>query len=92
LASSIVVVSPIRGRKTKNDGAHEVEVSVGLFKFVGPVTRQVVARERIQLGQALVAETGDPGQKLDIGAVFGVITAELGDDDVVQLDENGVMA
>ena len=84
--SSIVVVSPILGWKTENDGAHEIEVPVGLFKFVGPVGLHLVARERVQLGQALVAEPGNPGQKLDIGAVLGVITAELGDDDVVQLD------
>jgi hypothetical protein len=65
---------------------HEIEVPVGPSKFVGPVSLQIVARERIQLGQAFGAETGDPGQKLDIGAVLGVIAAELGDDDVVQLD------
>ena len=76
-----MVVSAVLGRKAKNRSAHEIEVPVDLFEFVGPVGLQIVARERIQFGQALVVETGDPCQELDIGPVLGVITAELGDDD-----------
>jgi hypothetical protein len=90
LAPSIVVLSPVLGRKAKDRGAHEIEVSVGLFKFVGPVSLQIVAHDLEEIPLALgdrsvlsgphlqfvedLVALGDEG--IDVFSAFGAAVCE----------------
>jgi hypothetical protein len=82
----IDIVAPVLGRKAQNRRAHQIEIPICPFQFVRPVHFQVISRERIKGGQALLLKSGDAGQKLDVRTILGVVATQLGDDDVVQLD------